>query len=154
MENVIADLLGRYERKHIGRRQLIQSLALLVSASSTATASGFRGKGIDHVSLTVSDPRRTAEFYKKTFGYVELPQYSPASREIRLGQAADDRAVIAVRSGPATGVIDHFGIGLEPYDLKALAQELKDIGVIEQGPTLSFRDPDGIRVQLLKSDPR
>src|SRR5579864_6393082 len=57
MENIISNLLGRYERGTLTRRELIQGLAMLAVASGTVLAAdtGFAATSINHVSIQVSD---------------------------------------------------------------------------------------------------
>jgi catechol 2,3-dioxygenase-like lactoylglutathione lyase family enzyme len=153
MEYVISQLLHKYENGLVGRRQVIQSLALLIGASGTASAAGVEGKGIDHVSLTVLNPQRTAEFYKKIFALSEVRQDIAANGEVRLGRAGD-RALIAIRPGNPASVIDHFALGVEPFETEAVRRDLKDRGAVLEGDTLYFKDPDGIRVQVMPSVPR
>ncbi len=153
MEQAITQLVGRYEKGRIGRRELIQSLAILVSAAGTASAAGFKTKGIDHVSLTVTDPARSAEFYKRVFELVEVREDLRGPGEVRLAQTVDDRPLVVFRTGTPVGVIDHFALGVEPYDPKAAAAALKDKGVVPDAKN-QLRDPDGIRFHLMKSDPR
>jgi hypothetical protein len=58
MEAVIADLVERFERGGLSRRQLIQGLALLAAAGGAAApaaaqSAGLKGTGIDHASVLV-----------------------------------------------------------------------------------------------------
>jgi hypothetical protein len=54
MENLISNLVRRYELGSLTRRELIQSLAMLTAATGTASAAGFRASSIDHVSVAHS----------------------------------------------------------------------------------------------------
>ena len=55
METIISNLVTRFERGALTRRELIQALAMLAAASGTAAAvpqeAGFKGVKIDHVSI-------------------------------------------------------------------------------------------------------
>jgi catechol 2,3-dioxygenase-like lactoylglutathione lyase family enzyme len=60
MKPIISDLVERYERGGLSRRELIQGLALLVaagpaSAATDAPPAGMTPSGIDHVSVRVKD---------------------------------------------------------------------------------------------------
>ena len=58
MENTISRLLATYENGGLTRRELVRGLAVLAAASGSASAAGFQGSGINHVSLYVSDLKR------------------------------------------------------------------------------------------------
>ena len=66
MDAIINDLIHRFERGGLTRRQLIQGLSALVAAGGATTAaaqeSALRGTGIDHVSVLVSDMPATIGF--------------------------------------------------------------------------------------------
>jgi catechol-2,3-dioxygenase len=68
MEAIINRLLQRFENGSLSRRHLIQGLAMLATAGNApaqAQTRGFQGAFISHVSLSVSDLRRSTEFYQK-----------------------------------------------------------------------------------------
>jgi catechol-2,3-dioxygenase len=68
MEAIINRLLQRFENGSLSRRHLIQGLAMLATAGNApaqAQTGGFQGAFISHVSLSVSDLRRSTEFYQK-----------------------------------------------------------------------------------------
>ena len=62
--------------------------------------------------------------------------------------------MIAIRPGTPAGIVDHFAIGVAPFDRAVLLKELRDRGAIPEGDTLYVRDPNGIRVQLMASVPK
>src|SRR5579863_6745962 len=84
IENLIAKLLGDFERGFMNRRQLIQSLALAAAAAAPAGAYAEQaatgevpGKGhlpafktaeLDHISFQVKDYRVTRDFYADLMG--------------------------------------------------------------------------------------
>ena len=67
MEHTISGMLAAYEKGGLSRRQLVAGLSLLAAGAANAQ-SGFRGNGVNHVSLQVSDLNRSAEFYGRVFG--------------------------------------------------------------------------------------
>ena len=155
MEQAITTLLRQYEQGSIGRRQFVQSLTLLASAAP-AQAAGFEGRGIDHVSLTVPEPERTAEFYKRAFGLTEVPAAPGGGALLRLGRTGD-RVLIAFQKGSGPGFVDHFAIGVEPYEQDAVMREVAARGFTFDGDIktgLYLKDPGGIRAQIIKSNPR
>jgi catechol 2,3-dioxygenase-like lactoylglutathione lyase family enzyme len=154
VESLIHGWLQRYESGGITRRQLIGGLAMLATAGRTAAAAGFQGKGIDHVSIVSGNPQRSADFYKTTFGLSFVrPDLNDGA--IRLGE---DRVLIAIRQGTPQGVVDHFGVGVTPFDKDLIVRDLKAHGIatIDTPGDAGFhvKDPDGISVQIMPSDPR
>src|SRR5262245_36830308 len=126
MDQSIARLLDCYDRGAIGRRQLICALGALLGTAADGDAADFEPKNIDHVSVTVTSPERSADFYRETFGLGVVGQPGPDGA-IRLG--IDGRLRLTLRPGPSPGVIDHFSFGVEPFDQGALAQILARRGV-------------------------
>ena len=79
MHNHISDMLTRYERGEIRRRDLISGLAALTVASrgtAAPTSSTFQGVEVNHVALNVTDVRRSRDFYQTAFAVSEFSQGS------------------------------------------------------------------------------
>lgn len=159
MKPVISDLVERYERGGLSRRDLIQGLALLVAASAASSAapaatdapvSGATPTGIDHVSVRVSDMARSAAFYQSLFGLKPLSEDKPHNI-LRLG---DKRVIVSLRQDMPHGQIDHFGVGVQNFDKAALTKDLQQRGLTAQEDWeygFYVRDPDGVPVQIVKS---
>ena len=151
METIINRLLQRFENGSLSRRQLIQGLAML-AAGGTATAAsaqarGFQGGFISHVSLSVSDLQRSADFYQKVFGLSVLSQDKP-NEIVRLGLK---RTLVSLRRASPKAVVDHFAIGVENFNREAVTKDLLDRGVTPtQNADAGFHveDPDGYPVQI------
>jgi catechol 2,3-dioxygenase-like lactoylglutathione lyase family enzyme len=157
MEHAISNLVGRYERGLLSRRQLIHGLALLAvgsASSSDVAAAPVVAATLDHVSLQAKDVQKTADFYKKVFG---LPVYGedPPTKTIRLRIGAGR---MAIRQVEPYGVVDHFCISASNYDKAAITESCKQIGVqtYDTGEPLNFHvvDPDGYPVQILSNQAR
>ena len=150
MEHIISSLLGRYENGTLSRRQLIQGLAMLTVAGGTASAAdtGFHATTINHVSIQVSDIKRSAEFYMRAFG---LPRRVAANpNAIRLGVGPSH---LTLRQEKPSGNVDHFCLGIEKFNRESVIRDLKARGVTpeaeEKGPQgFHVKDPDGFRIQL------
>jgi catechol-2,3-dioxygenase len=71
MEQLICSLVNRYESGLLNRRQLIQSLGLLVTAQAATSADVVNVASINHVSVQVSDVQRSVAFYTRTFGLID-----------------------------------------------------------------------------------
>ena len=84
MELVISDLVGRFERGQLSRRELIQTLALVAAAGASASAAPLRSGSINHVSVLVSDMARSIDFYNRVFG-LSVQNEDKANKIARLG---------------------------------------------------------------------
>lgn len=151
MEAIISAMLQRFERGTLTRRQLIRSLATLGAASTApaaaAQSAGFQGGFISHVSLSVSDLPRSAEYYRTVFGLSVLSEDKP-NEIVRLGLK---RTLVSLRRASPNGVVDHFAIGVENFNREAVTKDLQQRGVTpSQNVETGFHvlDPDGFPVQI------
>lgn len=150
MEHVISSLLGRYESGTLTRRELIQGLAMLALASETASAAdtGFAAATINHVSIQVSDIKRSAEFYMRAFGLPKRKAGNPDAMRLGVGPSH-----LTLRQEKPSGNVDHFCLGIDKFNHDSVIRDLKARGVTpepdEKGPQgFHVKDPDGFRVQL------
>lgn len=158
MDAIISELVTRFERGGLTRRQLVQGLAALVAAGTTARPSpaqsgGLTSTGIDHTSVLVSDLRRSTEFYQRVFGLTKVSE-DTANRIVRLGAGGTgvDATIVSLRQQDPRGLIDHFAISVENFDRDAVTGVLKQHGLtpaqnIEFG--FHIKDPDGAVVQIV-----
>jgi catechol 2,3-dioxygenase-like lactoylglutathione lyase family enzyme len=159
METLITELVGRFERGALSRRQLIQGLSSLVLAASNAAASpaaaqtaasapALKGTRIDHVSILVADMARSAAFYQSVFGLAPVSE-DKEHKILRLGGA---RTIVSLRQEPPSGTVDHFAIAVDGFNRAAVTEALKPRGLtpqenIEYG--FYINDPDGVHVQIV-----
>jgi|SRR5262245_58402364 len=68
MEKLINNLIAHYEKGGMSRRELVGALAVLAVGTQSASAAGFESNTINHVSITVSDLKRSVDWYQRTFG--------------------------------------------------------------------------------------
>ena len=150
MEPVISDLVTRFERGALSRRELIGALALLAGAGAgtTASAATLKGASINHVSVLVTDMARSIDFYGRVFG-LTLVNEDKANKIARLG--ANGKVLVSLRIEPPSGVIDHFAIGVEGFNREAVTADLKGFG-LTPADNIQFgfhvKDPDGAVVQI------
>ena len=148
MTHVISELVGRFERGQLSRRELIQTLTLVAAAGASASAAPLRSGSINHVSVLVTDMARSIEFYNRVFGLSVLNEDKP-NRIARLGIAG--KVLVSLRVEPPPGLIDHFAIGVEDFNRDAVTKSLKEMGLTPQ-ENLEFgfhvKDPDGAPVQI------
>ena len=150
MEPVISDLVTRFERGSLSRRELIGALALLAGAGAGAPAAAatLKSASINHVSVLVTDMARSIDFYGRVFG-LALVNEDKANKIARLG--ANGKILVSLRIEPPPGVIDHFAIGVEGFNREAVTADLKGFG-LTPADNIQFgfhvKDPDGAVVQI------
>jgi catechol 2,3-dioxygenase-like lactoylglutathione lyase family enzyme len=150
MESIISNLLTRFEKGSLSRRELVQGLALLAASGTAAAAQegvDFKTANIDHVSIQVADLQRSVEFYEKMFGFSVISQDQPLGI-IRLGTT---RTLVSLNHQSPAGIVDHFAIGVPRFTKESAARYLTQHGARpEDDPYagLHVKDPDGINVQV------
>jgi catechol 2,3-dioxygenase-like lactoylglutathione lyase family enzyme len=127
-------------------------------------------RGLNHFTVMVSNPQRTAEFYQQLFG-TPIQGHQGTGTLLRIGAGPQFMAIAAARPG-AKPAIDHFCMTMEGFEPDRVMKILADHGVAKgdpgktpmtawvrmRGPELGgapggtpelyFNDPDGITVQL------
>ncbi len=164
--NPIADdLVERFDRGRLSRRELVQGLALLAAASQLPAAAAaaepampIAARSIDHVSLLVRDLPSAAAFYQNVFGLHAVGE-DKEHLILRLGAGPvpppggpRGRAIVSLRQEPPAGVVDHFAFRVEGFDKAAVTRQLRQHGLTTQ-ENLEYgfhvKDPDGFNVQLV-----
>jgi catechol 2,3-dioxygenase-like lactoylglutathione lyase family enzyme len=153
METMISNLVTRFEKGTLTRRELIQGLAMLTAAGGTAVAglqdSGFKGVKIDHVSIQVNNLQRSIDFYQKLFGFAVVSE-DKNNEIVRLGIT---KTLVSLHHKSPTGLVDHFAIGVDHFDKESVTRELKLHGESpEENVDAGFhvKDPEGINVQIVQ----
>jgi catechol 2,3-dioxygenase-like lactoylglutathione lyase family enzyme len=148
VKHVISDLVERFERGRLSRRELIQTLTLVAAAGASASAAPLRSGSINHVSVLVTDMARSIEFYNRVFG-LSVQNEDKANKISRLGIGG--KVLVSLRVEPPAGQIDHFAIGVEGFNRDAVTKELQGMGLTPR-ENLEFgfhvKDPDGANVQI------
>jgi hypothetical protein len=125
MEALISNLLSRFEKGVLTRRELVQGLATLAAASnSSAQGTGIKAAKIDHVSIQVSDLPRSIAFYQTMFGLTVVGEDKP-NEIVRLGIG---KVLVSLHHKNPTGLVDHFAIGVEKFNKEVVTRELKARG--------------------------
>lgn len=166
----------------INRRQFLYSLPALVAVPRLLAQSGggapIKVRAFNHMTLAVSDPKRSIEFYQGLLG-MPIQARQGATTLLRIGAGPQFLAISA--AGTAAPSINHYCLSVEGYNADELVTTLAAHGVTKAGdtggglsggpmkvrvrmrgpesggapggtPELYFGDPDGIVVQL--QDPR
>jgi lactoylglutathione lyase len=162
MLNEIEMLVTRYEQKTLSRRELVSSLVgltgLLLAGGTPAAqqpAPVALGRSMNHVSLSVADVNRSADFYSRVLGLDVISR--PANGGLNMGLGSESFLGLYQLNNP--GNMHHLCIGVDNYDADELAAKLQEHGLNSNisrdpanrtsgGDQLYFRDPDGISVQL------
>ena len=155
----------------ITRRRALMSLPVLAAAGEAWAQSGpppIRVRSLNHVTLTVSDPKRSVEFYQGLFGMPVLDRQR-VSIGLRVGDGP--QYISLAQAGPnVKPSIAHFCMTLDGFSVARITETLAAHGVTkgdpgpmktwvrmrgpdaggapEGTPELYLGDPDGLRVQL------
>jgi catechol 2,3-dioxygenase-like lactoylglutathione lyase family enzyme len=160
MVHEMDDLLTRYERGSIDRRQLLTALLMLPAAAASGEAQGtggaaFRGRILNHVTLSVSNVTASRAFYIDLIG-ATVQKEAPNQTDLRIGDSFV--TVLDAKQAPS---IMHFCVGVENFDGDAALARLKS-RFAQTNPRLVtnelgqkqivLRDPDGLTVEI--ADPK
>src|SRR5437879_379267 len=118
MKSTISRLLDAYENRKMSRRELVQGLALLAASSATASAAGFQGNSINHLSLFVSNLQRSTDFYQRVFG-------CSVNKREGNNQLTFGKGFLVLRLGNPPGKVDHFAIGVDNFNKDSVGTDLK-----------------------------
>jgi catechol-2,3-dioxygenase len=155
MEAIISNLLGRFEKGVLSRRELVQSLLALTAAGGATAAAAFqetpfKSTRIDHISIQVTDLPRSIAFYQKIFGLSILNE-DKANEIVRMGTT---RTIVSLHHKPPTGIVDHYAIAIDGFDRDSVTRALKQHGLTaEENLDYGFyvRDPEGVPVQIVRT---
>ena len=155
METIVTDLIERFEKGALTRRELIRGLTMLAATGASASAAAFqepafKAARIDHVSIQVTDLPKSIAFYRDIFGLTILGEDKP-NEIVRMGIT---KALVSLHHKNPTGIVDHFAIGIEKFNKDAVTQQLKQRGLTpEENLDAGFhvKDPEGMRVQIVNA---
>ncbi len=185
MQSDIDRLIVALGKGQLNRRTFLSAMTALavtacsnedrVAASDTGTRTNSGAAipvtALNHMTLSVSDPAASLEWYQGLFG---LPIAARQANTVVL-QVGAGPEFIAIGGNPSDNPrIDHLCLALDDFDDQRLVQILAEHGVVNSGqsgalqsrvrmrgadfggspegsPELYFGDPDGIVVQLQDS---
>ena len=149
----------------ITRRHLLRSLPAVVTASrvmAQQNKSIIPVRALNHMTLFVSDPKRSLEFYQGLFGMPIQARQGNSGGLLRIGSGPQYIALAAAGPNRKPG-IDHFCMTVDSFNPGETLKILAANGVAQsdapgpmkawtrmRGDSLEFHlgDPDGILVQL------
>jgi catechol 2,3-dioxygenase-like lactoylglutathione lyase family enzyme len=158
MYSLISELLTRYERGAVTRRELLTTLTALAAGPAAQAVVGqvqdspaVNGLTLDHVQLRTADPAVSREFYTKLLGGTVTADSTATLVRLLL---PDGSQIVLARPPEGAGVIDHFGVAIADFDAQSVATSVTrtfpNVKVRGAATSVSVWDPDGIEVQLKK----
>jgi catechol 2,3-dioxygenase-like lactoylglutathione lyase family enzyme len=147
MEAIISGMLESYEKGQLSRRHLITALAALAGGAKSlhAEESAFKGVGLNHIAIRVTNIPRSRDFYQKLLG---LPVIRQGETDCFLGLGSD---FLTLFQNQSPG-LDHYCIAIDNFNADAVMGSLSRAGLKPRRPAgtdrVYFPDPDGIEVQL------
>jgi len=156
----------------ISRRSLLLSLPATIMARCALSQTGnprIRVAGINHVTLSVADVKRSVDFYQGLFGMPVISRQGATVVNLQIGSGPQFLGVSS--AGSSAPRINHLCLGVENFNIDAAISTLNQHGIAksetvgpmkvrvrmrgpeaggakEGTPELSFGDPDGIVIQL------
>ncbi len=169
--------MSAYDAGRISRRGLLMTLpALALAPRAFAQGSMFRARALNHLTLSVSDVKRSLDFYQGLFG---MPIQARQGNTIVLGLGDGPQFMALSAAGSNAPSISHFCITVENFSVDGVLKTLSEHGISradaaapgaglsggpmkarvrmrgpdaggaqEGTPEIYFGDPDGIVVQL------
>jgi catechol 2,3-dioxygenase-like lactoylglutathione lyase family enzyme len=152
MQQVISEALKQFETGLLTRRELVATLAALLTGHGAAVAQPVQihAKTLNHVTLRVADVDRSVKFYQQLFAF---PIVNRQPTSIGLGVGNSHIGLSRVQ-GSEQPHINHLCFGVAQFDtdrtIAALATHGVKGAVRMRGDfrELYFADPDNLSVQL------
>ena len=165
MQDSVENLVTLFENGTLNRQQLIQGLLAVMAPISmvahahadTSTTSTFRGRSLNHVTLSVTDVERSQEFYSRLLGGTITFETEKEAKVEGANLALPDCFMGLYKLGEPR--VHHFCVGVENFSIDAALEKLKSEfpeskPIVYRGKELYFRDPDGILGQISGMDYR
>src|SRR5579864_6140937 len=115
----------------ITRRHILRSLPAVVTASWAMAQQNkpiIRVRALNHMTLVVSDPKRSLEFYQGLFGMPIQARQGNSGGLLRIGSGPQYIALAAAGPNRKPG-IDHFCMTTEGFNAAQILKILADHGV-------------------------
>jgi len=160
MRQAMDELVDRFERGALSRRELIAGLLALGASAPPAVGAPASPRpidvrGIDHLALRVSDVERSARYYAEHLG-ATVRSRSPNAIFMDVGAqwiALFGPGAASTGFAPTPPGLDH--ISFQPSSVRGFEERtraLREHGLDPQSPPGSgrvyFKDPDGVILQL------
>jgi catechol 2,3-dioxygenase-like lactoylglutathione lyase family enzyme len=119
----------------IDRRQFLASVPALMAAPhvlAQSAAPAIRVNGLSQLTLTVSDPQRSIDFYQGLFGMPIQARHGTTTL-LRIGAGPRFLAIVPAGAGERPS-ISRFGMGVEQFDVDRVLSALAQRGVTPADP--------------------
>jgi len=165
MTEAISILVQQFQNGRLSRREVVTALAALFVASTEGAAqtpaAPVAARTLNHVSISVTDIKRSAEFYQSLFGMRIISQQGTGNNPIAGGEGSVINLApgagpefLGIYQGKPVGDIGHFCLGVQKFDADRVLAALTSRGVKAsirtrgQSREIFLTDPDNISVQL------
>ena len=128
----------------ISRRDLLRSLpALLLAPRALAQSSSppIRVRALNHLTLAVSDPKRTVDFYQGLFG-MPVQARQGSTTLLRIGAGPQFLAVSGAGANAAPA-INHFCLTVDGFNVDRILKTLADRGITRSDTAASSNAGSG-----------
>ena len=153
----LEELVSRFERGHIDRRQFLGALAAVTYSTIPSLPSAtLPARNLTHVNIRVRDVRATERFYRELFGLPPVHTVVGAAYALDLPSGGFislcplNNSDCGLKDPPTLGDIDHFGLGVDNFKEGSTARLLKQRGLetYDAGSSVFVKDPNGTWVQV------
>jgi catechol 2,3-dioxygenase-like lactoylglutathione lyase family enzyme len=165
MTEAISILVQQFQNGRLSRREVVTALAALFAATTEGAAqtpaAPVAARTLNHVSISVTDIKRSAEFYQSLFGMRIISQQGTGNNPIAGGEGSVINLApgagpefLGIYQGKPVGDIGHFCLGVQKFDADRVLAALTSRGVKAsirtrgQSREIFLTDPDNISVQL------
>ena len=119
----------------IDRRSFLASVPALLAAHRLMAQGGapqIRVNGLSQMTLTVSDPKRSIDFYQGLFG-MPIQARQGTTTYLRIGAGPRFLAIVPAAAGEKPS-ISRFGMGVEQFNVDNVLKILAQHGVTPEDP--------------------
>jgi catechol 2,3-dioxygenase-like lactoylglutathione lyase family enzyme len=165
MTDAISILVQRFQNGQLTRRELVTALAALFAAATKGAAqtgaAPVAARTLNHVSISVTDIKRSVDFYQSLFGMRIISQQGTGDNPIAGGDGSVVNLApgagpefLGIYQGKPVGDIGHFCLGVQNFDADRVLAALQGRGVKAairtrgQSREIFLTDPDNVSVQL------
>ena len=166
MTDAINLLVQQFQNGHLSRREVVTGLAALFAGAATGSAAQSPSppvavRSLNHVSISVTDIKRSVDFYQSLFGMRIISQQGTGNNPIAGGDGSVVNLApgagpefLGIYQGKPVGDIGHFCLGIQNFDADKVLAALQGRGVKAtirtrgQSREIFLTDPDNISVQL------
>ena len=164
MREAVENLVTLFEQGTLSREQLIEGLLAAVAPPDVAANAEFgptlgtptfRGRSLNHVTLSVTDVERSKAFYSRMLGGAISWQSQPDAEVQGATLRLPDCFIGLFKLGEPK--IHHFCVGVERFAIDSAFEKLKtdfpeSRPLTYRGEELYFHDPDGLLGQVSAVD--